>query len=171
MPKSSFSTGKNHSAQDPVAQDAPASAKRPRKKKKTVRVTTPRARSPVVEIPMAPIITGVGTIRPLTPEQRGAQLNEDNGDHEPAMANQMSQSQEPQDMAGDGRGHVQNLVSLGTAVAQDIQTPANEPNWKETIRLAEPTLQSPLQEAPTSSATPGAADSRTAAHGGGNRTI
>jgi hypothetical protein len=101
LPKSSFLTGKNHSAHDPIAQDAPASAKRPRKKKKTVRMTTPRARSPVVEIPMAPTTLDLGTIRPVALEQRGVHLNEDNGDHEPVMTNQISQSQEPQDMSGD----------------------------------------------------------------------
>ena len=170
MPKSSFSTGKNHGVNGPGAQDAPTPAKR-LKKKKTVRMTTPRARSPVVEIPMAPTIPGVGTIRPVALEQRGAHLDEDAGDHESVMANQMSQSQGPQDMAGDGHGRVQNLVPLGTTVAQDIENPANEPNWKETVRLAEPTPQSPLQEAPTSSATPCTAGSRTVALERGDRAM
>lgn len=74
-------------------------------------------------------------------------------------------------MAGDGHRRVQNLVPLSTAVAQDIQSPSNKANRKETVRLTEPTPQSSLQEAPTSSATPCTAGSRTVALGRGNETM
>lgn len=165
LPKSSFSTGKNHDVKGPAAQDAPAPAKRPRKKK-AVRVTTPRARSPLVEMPMEPITPDVGTTRPVALEQRGTNLNEDNEDHGPVMANQMPRSQGPQDMVGDGHD-----VTLDTAVAQGVQTPENEPKWKKTVRLSMPQSQSPFTEAPTSSATPGAADPRTATLGHGDTTM
>jgi hypothetical protein len=160
LPKSSFATGKSSGVDVPVAQDPATRAKRP-KKKKTVRVAAPRARSPFVGIPMAPTTPGAASIGPVAPEQRGTYLNEGTEDHESMMADHTPQSQEPQDMVEDGHEDAQNVVPLDNAVAQDIHTcPANEPKWKQTVRLAVPPFQSPLGEAPTSSATPGAADCR-----------
>jgi hypothetical protein len=52
---------------------------------------------------------------------------------------------------------------LDSAAAQDIRTPAEEPEWKKTVRLTVPPLQSPLGDSSTSPATFGAADPRAAA--------
>jgi hypothetical protein len=85
------------------------------------------------------------------------------------MADHTPQSQEPQDMVEDGHENAQNVVPLDNAVAQDIHTrPANEPKWKQTVRLAVPPFQSPLGEALTPSATPGAVDNRQVALGSDN---
>lgn len=171
LPKSSFSTGKSTGVDIPVAHDAPIPAKRQRKKKKTVCVATPRARSPSVGRSMAPTTPGAAIIEPVALEQRDTRLNEDNEDHEPMVVDQMPQSYQPQDLEGDGHEGVQNLVHLDTAVAQDFHSrPVNEPKWKQTVSLAVPPLQSPFREVPSSSATAGAADHRPVTLGSGNTT-
>jgi hypothetical protein len=167
LSKSSFATGKSSGVDGPVTQDVPGPAKRPRKKK-TVRVATPRAESPVVGIPTASTTLGANVNMPVVLEHRSTQPNEDDEDHEPMMVDQTPQSQDSQGMAGDRNGSVQNLVPLNTAVAQDIRTPVNEPKWKKTVRLSMPPTQSPLGEIATSSATVGAADPRAAAFGRGD---
>ncbi|KAM0706409.1 hypothetical protein Q7P35_005735 [Cladosporium inversicolor] len=126
LPKSSFSMGKNHGMDGPVAQDTPAPAKRSRKKK-AVRMATPQARSLLVETPMAPTTSGAATIGPVALERRGTQLSEDNEYYESMMANQMPQSQESEDMVEDGHGDKQNPEVLDTVAPQDNRTPVKEP--------------------------------------------
>lgn len=93
---------------------------------------------------MAQTAPGAALTGPVTLEQRGTHLNEGTEDHESMMADHMPQSQESQDMVEDGHEDVQDLVPLDNAVAQDTQTrPANEPQWKQTVRLAVPPFQSP----------------------------
>jgi len=167
LPKSSFSTGKDHGVHGTVAQDAaPGPEKRPRKKKKTVRVTTPRAQPPLVEIPMAPTTPGADTIGPVALEQRRTQSDGYNEDNEPVMANDMPRPQEPQNMVGNGHG-----VPLNTAVAQGNHTLVKEPQWKKTVRMSMPPSQSPLTETPRSPVIPGAVDPRVAALGHGSTHI
>jgi len=89
-----------------------------------------------------------------------------NEEREAVMANQMPQSQEPQDMIGDGQG-----MPLDTAVAQGIHTPVNEPKWKKTVRMSMTPSRSSFAEASTSSATSGAADPRSSALGHGSTHI
>jgi SNF2 family DNA or RNA helicase len=121
LPKSSFSTGKDRSAEGPVAPDTLALAKRVRKKKR-VRLAEPRAQSPIVAIPILSTTQSHAGPGPVALDNGShndeMRNNENNEDDEPLMTQWLHRPQETQD-AVEGYEEVQNHTFPAAAFAGD----------------------------------------------------
>lgn len=118
LPKSSFSTGKNRSADNHAAPGAIAPAKRVRKKK-IVQLAAPCAQSPVVAIPATPTPPDIAGEGNTALGNNDVQFNENNEDYERISAQWTDGPLELQDAVERGHEGVQNLMISDTAVAED----------------------------------------------------
>jgi hypothetical protein len=137
LPKSSFSTGKNLSAEGPVAPNTLAPAKRVRKKK-SVRLAEPRAQSPIVAIPILSTTQSTPGLGPVALGNSRMHSREDNEDDEPMMTQWRGRHQDLQDAVEGGHEGIQNQVSSDPALAGDRAEGSANNNIASQESLAEP---------------------------------